>query len=184
MFKFSPEGKVLLTLGKAGGSAGSPDVVLSAERRAHRAERRHLRVGRPRRRATRASEVRSDGKFIKSFGKKGSGPGEFEQPHALAIDSRGRLFVGDRSNNRIQILDQNGKLLDTWYAVQPVERDLHRQERHDLRRGLGVRVRCPAARRWKRGIRIGSAPRSGREGDGNERGGGRRCRRPRKRLRR
>jgi hypothetical protein len=55
-----------------------------------------------------------DGTFIKSWGKKGTAPGEFAQPHALAMDSRGRLFVGDRNNNRIQILDQDGKVLDEW----------------------------------------------------------------------
>jgi hypothetical protein len=55
-----------------------------------------------------------DGKFIKEFGKKGSGPGEFDGPHALAFDSKGRLFVGDRSNNRIQIFDQDGKFIAAW----------------------------------------------------------------------
>ena len=54
------------------------------------------------------------GKFIKSFGKLGKGPGEFDQPHALAMDSKGRLFVGDRSNNRIQIFDQDGKFIAEW----------------------------------------------------------------------
>jgi hypothetical protein len=46
-----------------------------------------------------------DGKFIKVIGKKGSAPGELDQPHALAFDSQGRLFVADRGNNRIQIFD-------------------------------------------------------------------------------
>ena len=55
-----------------------------------------------------------DGKFIKAWGRKGSGPGEFDTPHALAIDSRGRLFVGDRGNSRIQIFDQDGKFLEEW----------------------------------------------------------------------
>ena len=55
-----------------------------------------------------------DGKFIKSWGKKGSGPGEFDAPHALAMDSPGRLFVGDRTNSRIQIFDQEGKYLTEW----------------------------------------------------------------------
>jgi sugar lactone lactonase YvrE len=55
-----------------------------------------------------------DGKFIKTWGKKGKGPGEFDTPHALAFDSRGRLFVGDRANNRIQIFDQDGKYLAEW----------------------------------------------------------------------
>ena len=56
----------------------------------------------------------SDGKFIKTWGKKGSGPGEFDTPHALAFDSKGRLFVGDRNNNRIQIFDQDGNYIEEW----------------------------------------------------------------------
>ena len=56
-----------------------------------------------------------DGKFIKAWGKKGSAQGEFDIPHALAMDSRGRLFVGDRQNNRIQIFDQDGNYIDQWF---------------------------------------------------------------------
>ena len=56
-----------------------------------------------------------DGKFIKTWGKKGMGPGEFDAPHTLAFDSRGRLFVGDRQNNRIQIFDQDGKFIAQWF---------------------------------------------------------------------
>ena len=56
-----------------------------------------------------------DGKLIATWGKFGKGPDDYDQPHALAMDSKGRLFVGDRGNNRIKILDQSGKLLDTWY---------------------------------------------------------------------
>jgi len=55
-----------------------------------------------------------DGKFIKTWGQKGSAPGELDIPHAIAMDSAGRLFVGDRRNNRIQIFDQDGKFLDQW----------------------------------------------------------------------
>jgi hypothetical protein len=51
-----------------------------------------------------------DGKFIKTWGKKGSAPGEIDIPHALAMDSRGRIFLGDR-NNRIQIFDQGDRRL-------------------------------------------------------------------------
>ena len=50
----------------------------------------------------------------KAWGKPGAGPGEFNAPHTIALDSRGRLFVGDRNNNRIQIFDQNGKFIDQW----------------------------------------------------------------------
>jgi DNA-binding beta-propeller fold protein YncE len=55
-----------------------------------------------------------DGKFIKAWGKTGYGPGEFRTLHGIAIDSRGRVFVADRSNNRIQLFDQEGKHLSTW----------------------------------------------------------------------
>src|SRR6202035_3617863 len=47
-------------------------------------------------------------------GKLGSAPGEFDAPHALAFDSKGRLFVADRSNNRIQVFDQDGKFIAEW----------------------------------------------------------------------
>jgi hypothetical protein len=55
-----------------------------------------------------------DGTFIKTWGKRGSAPGEFIAPHGLAFDSKGRLFVADRANNRIQIFDQDGKFLEEW----------------------------------------------------------------------
>ena len=55
-----------------------------------------------------------DGRFIKTWGKRGTAQGDFEIPHALAMDSRGRLFVGDRGNNRIQIFDQDGTFLEEW----------------------------------------------------------------------
>jgi hypothetical protein len=57
-----------------------------------------------------------NGKFIKEWGKPGNGPcgaGEFSSLHAIAVDSRGRLFIGDRDNNRIQLYDQDGNYLDS-----------------------------------------------------------------------
>ena len=56
-----------------------------------------------------------NGKFLKTWGRKGMGPGEFDVVHTIALDSRGRLFVGDRQNNRIQIFDADGKFLDQWF---------------------------------------------------------------------
>ena len=56
-----------------------------------------------------------NGKFIKTWGKKGMGRGEFDVPHTLVLDSRGRLFVGDRQNNRIQIFDRDGKFIAQWF---------------------------------------------------------------------
>jgi DNA-binding beta-propeller fold protein YncE len=60
-------------------------------------------------------KLSKDGNFIKAWGMKGSAPGEIDIPHAIAMDSRGRLFLGDRQNNRIQIFDQEGNYLDQWF---------------------------------------------------------------------
>lgn len=59
----------------------------------------------------------SSGKFVKAWGKLGTRPGEFSLPHAIALDSQGRLYVADRNNVRVQIFDQTGKLLDVWSNV-------------------------------------------------------------------
>ena len=119
VYKFNPEGKLLLTLGKAGGNRpGEPsdpasfyqpnDVTTNAQGDIFVAEGHggtHARI----------SKFDRTGKFIKEWGKRGAGPGEMDQPHALAWDSKGRLVVADRSNNRIQIFDAEGKLLETGY---------------------------------------------------------------------
>src|SRR5207302_620038 len=59
-------------------------------------------------------EFDPSGKFIKTWGKKGTGIGEFDCPHTLAFDSQGRLFVGDRQNNRIQVFGQDGHFIAEW----------------------------------------------------------------------
>ena len=115
VFKFSPEGKVLLTLGKAGVAGSGPDEF-NAPSAVIVAPNGDIFVGDGHGRDTNARIVKftKDGKFVKAWGKKGSGAGEIDIPHALAMDSRGRLFLGDRQNNRIQIFDQAGNYLDQW----------------------------------------------------------------------
>jgi sugar lactone lactonase YvrE len=113
VFKFSPDGKVLLTLGKPGGAAApdyfyQPNDVVTAPAGDIFVSEGHGRGN------NRILKFDKTGKFIKEWGKLGTGPGEFDQPHALAVDSRGRLVVGDRNNNRIQIFDQNGSFLEEW----------------------------------------------------------------------
>jgi len=115
VFKFSPQGQLLMTLGTAGvagdgpGEFNQPSAVIVAANG-------DIFVGDGHGRESNARVVKfsSDGKFLKAWGKKGTAPGDFNTPHALAIDSRGRLFVGDRGNNRIQIFDQDGNFLEEW----------------------------------------------------------------------
>jgi DNA-binding beta-propeller fold protein YncE len=115
VFKFAPDGKVLMTLGKAGVSGSGPelfdqptDVVVTPAGEIFVADSH--RNGRN----NRIVKFTRDGKFVMEWGRKGSGRGELSEPHTIAIDSRGRLFVGDRENNRIQIFDQQGVFIDEW----------------------------------------------------------------------
>jgi sugar lactone lactonase YvrE len=57
------------------------------------------------------------GKFLRAWGKLGNGPGELSQPHSIALDSRGRVYVADRNNARIQIFDSKGKFLAEWKNI-------------------------------------------------------------------
>ena len=161
IFKFSPDGKLLMTLGKAGGAGATDsgffyqpnDVLVAPNGEIYVAEGHSSSPGS----VARVLKFSKDGKLIASWGKFGSGPDELDQPHALAMDSRGRLFVGDRGNNRIKIFDQSGKLLDTWYQFsRPSGIFIDRQDRiyvADSESGSVFKPRTD----WKRGIRIGSA---------------------------
>ena len=115
VFKFSPDGKVLMTLGKAGVTGDGPDAFNSPSD-VLVAPNGDIFVADGHGGDTNARIVKfdKDGKFIRTWGKKGAGPGEFNVPHTLAMDSSGRLFVGDRANSRIQIFDQDGKFLAEW----------------------------------------------------------------------
>jgi sugar lactone lactonase YvrE len=115
VFKFSPDGKVVMTLGKAGVAGAGPDTfnMPSAVFVAPNGDI-FIGDGHGGNSNARMLKFSKDGKFIKTWGKKGTAPGDFETPHTLAMDSRGRLFVGDRGNNRIQIFDQEGKFLEEW----------------------------------------------------------------------
>ena len=63
---------------------------------------------------SRVMKFSKDGKFLKQWGKKGKGEGEFNLPHAVVLDAKGRVYVGDRENNRIQVFDADGKFLTQW----------------------------------------------------------------------
>ena len=112
VFKFNRDGELLMTLGKAGVGAEEPDTfngptdVAVADNGDVFITDGHFN--------NRVVKYSQDGAFIKAWGRKGTAPGEFDLPHSIAIDSQGRVFVGDRSNARIQIFDQDGNFLEEW----------------------------------------------------------------------
>jgi sugar lactone lactonase YvrE len=112
IFKMTRDGTVLMTLGTKGVAGVTPttfdgpcDVAIGANGDIFVADGH---------RNNRVVKFTKNGTFVKAWGRKGEAPGEFQTPHAIAIDSRGRLFVADRGNRRIQIFDQDGTFLEQW----------------------------------------------------------------------
>jgi DNA-binding beta-propeller fold protein YncE len=97
-----------------------------------------------------------DGHPIKPFGTFGHGRGEFDQPHSMAFDAAGRLYVADRNNNRIQIFDQNGYLLDIWYQFSRPSGIFI--DKHDILYSADSESQAVSRNHlgWRNGIRIGS----------------------------
>jgi DNA-binding beta-propeller fold protein YncE len=114
-FKFTLDGKLLMTLGKKGvtGDNTSEDTFNGMADLAV-AKNGDIFIADGEGPNTRVAKFSKDGKFIKWWGGKGIDPGQFNVPHSIAIDSQGRLYVADRSNNRIQIFDESGKFLNQW----------------------------------------------------------------------
>ena len=115
VIKFSPDGKVLMTLGKAGVAGAGPDTF-NGPCDVAIAPNGDIFVADGHGGDTNARVVKfsKDGKYIKEWGKKGSGSGEFDTLHSMAMDSKGRLFIADRGNSRIQIFSQDGKFIAEW----------------------------------------------------------------------
>jgi len=95
-----------------------------------------------------------DGKYVKEWGRLGTAPSEFRTPHALAFDARGRLFVADRGNHRIQIFDQEGKFLDAWEQFSRVSGLF--VDRNDTLYAIDSESNPMRHPKWKTGVRIGS----------------------------
>ena len=161
VFEFDNTGKLLRTLGKAGVSAEGPDtfaepnaVLVTKDGTIFVADGHTPYKG-----AARIVKFDKSGKFLKQWGGHGAGPGQLEVPHTLAMDSKGRLFVGDRWNNRIQVFDQEGKLLATWDQFgRPSGMFI---DKSDVLYVADSESRNPEGYGhhpgWARGIRIGSA---------------------------
>ena len=115
VIKFSPTGKVLMTLGTPGKAGGGrthfnapADVVVAPNGEIFVADGHGSDTN------NRVVKFAKDGTYLMEWGKTGYGPGEFRTLHAIAMDADGRVFVGDRSNNRIQIFDQEGAFQAQW----------------------------------------------------------------------
>jgi DNA-binding beta-propeller fold protein YncE len=154
--KFSPTGQVLLVLGKPG-QAGSDTQSFNAPSDVAVADDGTVFVadGHGDETNNRVMKFGGDGKFIATWGRTGYGPGEFRTLHAIAIDARGRVFVGDRSNNRVQIFDQAGKHLATWTQFgRPSGIYFDERDRIYVADSESDDVQNPG---WDMGIRIGDA---------------------------
>jgi streptogramin lyase len=155
VFKFSPDGKLLMTIGKAGGAAEpeccyQPNDVIVAKNgdifisQGHGAGKDIV------------FKFDKNGKPIKHWGHYGTGPGEFDQPHSLAFDSKGRLYVADRNNNRIQIFDQDGNYiseLHQWSRPSGIFIDKHDNLYSADSESESVSQNHNG---WHRGMRVGS----------------------------
>ena len=154
--KFSPDGKVLLTLGEAGVAGSGPahfngptDVVVALNGDVF------VTDGHEPDSNNRVVKFTHDGRYITEWGGTGSAPGRFLVPHAIALDSRGRVFVADRDNNRIQIFDQDGKFLDAWTQFgRPSGLYIAADDTLYVSDNQSNAERHPG---WQRGIRVGSA---------------------------
>lgn len=112
VFKFSPEGELLLTLGEAGVSGDDAahfnlptDVAVLPDGSFFISDGYAN---------TRVMKFSAEGRFLFQWGRPGAGPGEFDLPHAVDVDSEGRVYVADRSNARVQVFDGAGRYLTEW----------------------------------------------------------------------
>ncbi len=154
--KFDAEGNELMVIGERGMPGDPPllneptDVVVAANGDVFITEGHSFSAG-----ANRVTRYGADGTFLATWGRTGSGPGEFNVPHTIALDSQGRLFVGDRANNRIQIFDQEGTLLDIWYQFgRPSGIAIGADDRIYVADSESYGTDNPG---WKKGIRVGNA---------------------------
>ena len=157
--KFSPTGIHLMAIGMPGG--GRDPEYLFQPNDMHVAPNGDIFVAEGHSNSpegpARVLKFNSEGEFLMAWGEFGNGPGQFTQPHALAMDSRGRLFVGDRSNNRVQIFDQNGNFIDMWYQFgRPSGIYIDKNDVLYSADSESGSVN-PLHGEWLRGIRVGSA---------------------------
>ena len=155
VMKFSPDGELLMRLGKEGVAGDGNDVftkpsdVLVAPNGDIFVADGHDAGGN-----NRIMKFDKDGNYLMQWGETGGDHGQFRDPHALAMDSAGRLFVGDRGNSRIQIFTQDGEYIATWTQFGRPS-GLYIDE-NDILYSADSESNASRNPGWKRGIRIGS----------------------------
>ncbi len=163
VIELSPDGRVLMRLGTAGVAGGGPDhfqepsdVVTAPDGDIFVVDGHSGQApNTPADYVTRVIRFSKDGRFIKAWGRLGSGPGEFHNAHAVALDSRGRVFVADRGNSRLQIFDRDGTFVAEWKQFgRPSGLYIDRNDRLYVIDADSSPANHPG---WKKGIRIGSA---------------------------
>ena len=168
VLKWDENGRLLMALGKKGVAAESPagesfvgptgvavgrngDVFVTDGHGVAKPGLNH-----------RVLKFSKDGKFLKAFGRTGSGPGEFHDPHAIAMDSQGRIFVADRQNKRVQVLSPDGDHVASWLQfgsveqvyITPKDDTIYATDSNSGQRTPDAPYNNPP---FKRGTRVGSA---------------------------
>jgi DNA-binding beta-propeller fold protein YncE len=154
--KFAPDGRELMRLGEAGVAGNGPTrfsgptgIAVAADGSifvtdGHETDSNH-----------RVVKFAADGTYLLEWGGYGAAPGRFNVPHAIALDSRGRVFIADRDNDRIQIFDQNGTFLEQWTQFgRPSGIFIDGNDVLYVSDNQSNDARHPG---WRRGIRVGSA---------------------------
>jgi len=165
VYKFSPTGELLMTLGTPGvagnGTGGEflsePNDVITAPNGDIFIAEGHNGQGANADLSTVSRIVKYDrnGRFLDSWGSIGTAPGEFRTPHGLAFDSRGRLFVADRGNVRIQIFEQDGTFVTEWKQFGRLSGIYI--DKNDILYAADSESSALSNPGWRRGIRVGSA---------------------------
>jgi sugar lactone lactonase YvrE len=155
--KFSPDGELLMTLGHSGVAGDAPDMfreptdVVVARDGTIFVTEGHIKNGPD----SRLTKLSPDGSLIARYGMTGQGHLQLSAPHAIALDTAGRLFVADRDNNRIMIWDQDGQYIDQWTQFgRPSGLYIDHTDTIYVADSESWGPENPG---WKKGIRIGSA---------------------------
>lgn len=155
VFKFSADGELLMTLGQAGVAGDGPDLFNQPTDVYVTPDGNFLVTDGHGQGNNRVVKFAADGTYLMEFGQPGSAPGDFTTPHAIAMDSQGRLFIADRGNNRIQIFTQEGEFLEEWKQFSRPSGIYITED--DAIYVADSESWGPDNPGWKKGIRIGNA---------------------------